>query len=507
MKRADDLEGRQTGARPFLTFRVAERIYALPAELVAEVIHTPSVARVPQAPKALVGVANLRGAVLPLVSLRNLVGLDEVGQGDSSRAIVLGAGAPVALAVDAIDALVTVEAHHVQTQPASLSAEPGERLIGAFQLGSGRGAAKILEIKTLLSQAFAQRDRAPKQTAERASRMTARVSSEAVAPRESFITFEVASQEFAFSLEAVQEIISMPNDITAVPRAEALVLGMMAFRETLLPLFSLRALLGLPPATLSDGREKVVVVSVSGALVGLVVDRARAILSADPAAIEPTPAAITARSIGETRIKSIYRGENGRRLISILAPEQLFREDVVQRLNGEQRAMRPKAPSETLTEMSKFLVFRLGDDEFGLPVEAVDEVARAPAQITRVPKTPKFLEGVVNLRGEVLPVVDQRRRFDMPKSEHPERRRLIVVRSERHRAGLIVDSVSEVLAVAADVVEAAPELTGDITRLIRGVANLEREGRIILLLDPGELLTRAERGILDAFEANTRKSS
>jgi purine-binding chemotaxis protein CheW len=157
--------------------------------------------------------------------------------------------------------------------------------------------------------------------------------------------------------------------------------------------------------------------------------------------------------------------------------------------------------------MSKFLVFRLGDDEFGLPVEAVDEVARAPAQITRVPKTPKFLEGVVNLRGEVLPVVDQRRRFDMPKSELPERRRLIVVRSERHRAGLIVDSVSEVLAVAADVVEAAPELTGDITRLIRGVANLEREGRIILLLDPGELLTRAERGILDAFEANTRKSS
>ena len=59
-------------------------------------------------------------------------------------------------------------------------------------------------------------------------------------------------------------------------------------------------------------------------------------------------------------------------------------------------------------------MFRLGDDEFGLPIDAVDEVARVPDQITRVPKTPKFLEGVVNLRGEVLPVVDQRRRFDMP---------------------------------------------------------------------------------------------
>ena len=65
-------------------------------------------------------------------------------------------------------------------------------------------------------------------------------------------------------------------------------------------------------------------------------------------------------------------------------------------------------------EERQFLVFRLGDDEFGLPIEAVDEVARVPDQITRLPRTPKFLEGVVNLRGEVLPVVDQRRRFDMP---------------------------------------------------------------------------------------------
>ena len=67
------------------------------------------------------------------------------------------------------------------------------------------------------------------------------------------------------------------------------------------------------------------------------------------------------------------------------------------------------------------MVFRLGDDEFGLPIEAVDEVARVPDQITRLPKTPKFLEGVVNLRGEVLPVVDQRRRFDMPALEQTER--------------------------------------------------------------------------------------
>ena len=129
-------------------------------------------------------------------------------------------------------------------------------------------------------------------------------------------------------------------------------------------------------------------------------------------------------------------------------------------------------------------------------------------EITRVPKTPKFLEGVINLRGDVLPVVDQRRRFDMPQLEQAEAgRRLIVVRTGRHRAGLIVDSVSEVLRTTADAIEGAPDLTEDIARLVHGVVNLEAEARIVLLLDPAELLTRAERGLLDKFESSAQASS
>lgn len=152
-----------------------------------------------------------------------------------------------------------------------------------------------------------------------------------------------------------------------------------------------------------------------------------------------------------------------------------------------------------------FLVFRLGDDEFGLPIDAVVEVARVPDQMTRVPKAPKFLEGVVNLRGEVLPVVDQRRRFDMPQSENLEGRRLVVVKTERHRAGVIVDSVSDVLRSNAAAIDPAPRLTDETSRLVKGVINLTSSKRIVLLLDPTELLTRAERGLLDKFQAERQR--
>jgi purine-binding chemotaxis protein CheW len=130
-----------------------------------------------------------------------------------------------------------------------------------------------------------------------------------------------------------------------------------------------------------------------------------------------------------------------------------------------------------------------------------------PDQITRVPKAPKFLEGVVNLRGEVLPVVDQRRRFDMPAAPQQGTRRLVVVRTDRHRAGLIVDSVSEVLRCPASDIEPAPNLTNEAVRLVNGVVNLEQAGRMVLLLDPAELLTRAERGLLDAFQAKTARAA
>jgi purine-binding chemotaxis protein CheW len=504
MNETKDRESIISDWRRFLLFRAERRTYALPVESIVEVIRVPAVTRVPQAPKALLGVANLRGAVLPLASLRVLLGMPAASESAASRAIVVGGDAPIAVAVDAIDALVTVEAREVQTRPADLSAEPGERLIGAFPLREGREAAKILDIQGLLAQAFAQRTR-PNRPAVAASAAVVRAS--ATAPeRDTLVTFDVGGQEFALDLGAVQEILSLPDSVAAMPRAEAPVLGMMAFREQLLPLLSLRGLLGFAPTPASDIREKVLVTSVGGALVGLVADRARAVVSVDPELSEPVPAVLAARTSGEARIKSIYRGEEGRRLISVLAPEQLFREDVMVRLGAGQGVTQLEAPRAPTGEERKLLVFRLGDDEFALPVEAIDEVARVPEQIMRVPKTPKFLEGVINLRGEVLPVVDQRSRFDMAKLEHSEGRRLIVVRTERHRAGLIVDSVSEVLGVSADAIGAAPDLTGDITRLVRGVVNLERQGRLILLLDPAELLTRAERGLLDAFASKPRKS-
>jgi purine-binding chemotaxis protein CheW len=498
----------QLDSRRFLTFDVGGQLYALRSEDVREVIRMPAMARVPQGPPALLGIGNLRGAVLPIAGLRQLLGQAAGADGSSARAIVLDVGAPIAVAVDSVTALEHVAEEQIDTRAREVGADGAERLLGVLAVAGGKGVAKILDIKAMLEAAFAARGRAQPRDAKPRASGAVREEKRETEVTETLVTFEVAGQEFALPLVDVQEIIPAPASVTALAHSEAVVLGLTTVRDMLLPLLSLRALLGFSSTQAASDREKVLIVKVGGARVGLVADRARAVVTADTRLLDPVPPALAARTGGESRIRSVYRGEAGRRLISILSSQQLFREDVMQKLAAEQRSQNgPDEPVEPIARQElTFLVFRLGDDEFGLPIDAVVEVARVPDQVTRLPKTPKFLEGVVNLRGEVLPVIDQRRRFDMPPLGKVATRRLVVVKTERHRAGVIVDQVAGVLRSSAGAVEPAPQLTEETSRLVRGVINLPSSSRIVLLLDPMELLTRAEQGLLDKFETQRQRT-
>lgn len=485
----------------FLTFRSEGRLYALPAASVSEVVRMPPLARVPQAPRSLMGLANLRGTVLPVASVRALLGRTDIAATLASRLIVLDGTSKVALAVDEVANLVRIAPEKVRTAEADIASEAGEHLRGVFENDSG--VAKILDIAELLRRAFPQ-DASRRQAAAASVAATMSADAPMESARQRLVTFEVAGQEYALPLEVVREIVTTPESLTVVPGSDEAVRGVMPYRDGLMPLLSLRKLLGLPPAVLT--REKVLIVAAGEVMIGFVADRTRAVLSVDPKRVEKVPPVLAARAGGETQIREIYRPVDGG-LVSILAPERMFREEVMRKLMQGDATMKARVEEnhrKSDADELRFLVFRLGDNEFALPVDAVDEVARVPDQITRLPKTPKFLEGVANLRGEVLPIVDQRRRFEMPPKETSSNRRLVVVRTEQHRAGLIVDSVSEVLRCRPDAIQASPDLTGDALGLVHSVINLETSGRMVLLLDPSELLTRTERGLLDTFSKETR---
>lgn len=484
--------------RRFVTFRIGAERYAVAAENVAEVIRMPRVSRVPQSPRALLGVANVRGTVLPVASVSALLGRE--GAAVARDALVFEGATSFALSVESVEALSEVAANAIDRAQGELNALPGERIDGVFRSGAHDVVTKIVDVGRLVAEAFARASSAP--TARiRTAKAAVSAASEAVEMRK-LATFDVAGQEFALELRHVREIIAAPESVTKIPASEAAVFGVVEFRRRLVPLFSLRSLLGLPMTGASN--RNVIITVVRGALAGLVVDGLRAVISAPPEQCEELPSVLGARMGGEARISEIYRAEQGR-LVAILTPEQLFRGNVMERLREIPEAASDDSQAQGDADERQFVIFRLGEDEYALPIEAVDEVGRVPSEITKLPRTPGFLEGVVNLRGEVLPVLDQRKRFDMPACQNQAARRLLVVRSEKHRAGLIVDGVSEVLRVGADAIDTASADGWDTTRLVHGVVKEAQSGRLIVILDAGELLSRSERALLDAFEADQRR--
>lgn len=145
-------------------------------------------------------------------------------------------------------------------------------------------------------------------------------------------------------------------------------------------------------------------------------------------------------------------------------------------------------------EVLQLVTFRLGKEEFSMDILKVQEIIRH-MDLTRVPRTPDFVDGVINLRGRVIPVLDLRKRFGLPEGERTNETRIIVVDVDNRTVGLKVDAVSEVLRLPADTVEPPPSwVTGIESDYIKGVGKLD--GRLIILLDVAKILTRTEKDAL-----------
>jgi purine-binding chemotaxis protein CheW len=139
-------------------------------------------------------------------------------------------------------------------------------------------------------------------------------------------------------------------------------------------------------------------------------------------------------------------------------------------------------------DLLQLVTFRLGDEEYAVDILRVQEIIKT-MEITRVPKAPSFVEGVVNLRGKVIPIVNLRKRLGMTTKEHTQETRIIVIDVQGRHIGLVVDSVSEVLRLSLKAMESAPSLERrSHADYIRGVGKYD--DRLIVLLDLDKLLVR-----------------
>ncbi len=151
----------------------------------------------------------------------------------------------------------------------------------------------------------------------------------------------------------------------------------------------------------------------------------------------------------------------------------------------------------TNEEVLQMVSFVLNEEEFGVDILKVQEIIRI-VELTRVPNAPHFVEGVINLRGRIVPVIDLRKRFGLPQNELDKNSRIVIVAVNNLVVGFLVDKVKEVLRVPKAVIEPPPEIASTIhTDYIIGVAKLE--DRLLIVLDLEKILAPTEKNELEAY--------
>lgn len=525
-------QGDGQDGQPLVTFCLNREHFAFPMAAVREIIRVPEVVRVPLSPPALEGLANLRGQMLPVVNLRRALRFQPIPNDSATRVVVVeeeGAHGIVGFVVDRVSRVII--AHQDQVEPVGagrgsidaallskiIKGQADQPMIMLLELGSllrsQQGTAELLAP----AAGSTRRGAAPELRERREGREYPEhdgVDGTTIGARSRehhLVSFQVARQEYAFPIAHVKEIVQIPAQLSQIPRAPAHILGVMTLRDQLLPLVSLRHLFRMPFEPLGT-HHRIVVIELPGqpgatgpgrrGVVGIVMDAVNEVLRVPAELVEELPGYLRQQERGD-ELAGICRLDGGKRLVGILAVERLFSSAAVQAALDAGEAARGTAREEVAVaterklgvsqadEEEQLVVFRLDGQEYGVPIDNVQEIIRLPETITGVPNAPTALVGVVNVRGLVLPVVDLRARFQLPRIPRNERQRVIIFSQTGANTGFIVDSVSEVLKLPRSALEELP-IRSRQNPLIGQVANLQGQRRMVLLLDTQRFLSRVE---------------
>lgn len=495
-----------------VTFTVGDQVFAFGMAKVLEIIRMPRAVAVPMTPSALLGLANLRGRVLPILEFRTLAGLDHRDIDDATRVIVVDVGQVVGLVVDRVHRVMHVESRDVETASGMESLIDGDLLDGVVKQDGGH-LVQLVDPEKIVGLKFSHTDMSDVTHSSIATGDLARIeeTSEDADDGGRLVSVSLDGQDYGFPIDCVDEIVRVPDTIDSVPRAADHVLGIINLRNRVLPLVCMRRVLGLSATTIAD-THRVVVVRMDDRRggtrrVGLVVDRVNEVLRINPGTVSEVPALLTTER-SNSDITAILRLDDGKRLVSVLGIDRMFAGDDLPD-TAEQAPDFHTQDAETETEVMttdgiedrQAIVFQMIDQEFGIMVEHVQEILRVPDTMNRVPKTADFVEGMMNLRGGVLPVIDMRSRLGLPRQDRADRQRVIVLDLEGRRTGFVVDGVNEVLRMPAGAVIETPRLSTVQQDMLSQAVKLDGGARLILLVDPRKLVSADDLQALDGLAA------
>jgi len=484
-----------------VTFALDGVEFGLDIDRVQEITPRSEITLVPGAPSFVLGVVNLRGMIIPVLDSRLRFHLEPQTPTPRTRIIILDLGGqPTGLQVDSVAEVVRLEDSVIRETPPLVAGVRSDYLAGMVTVGSRLITLINLE-KILDSSEFSQRELLLENNANsRGLGMSGMAMEENIVEDDlPYVTFALGRESFGINLQQVEEIIELPP-ITKVPDAPDYVLGVICLRDQVLPLLDVIHLLHVEEEGTQRQRDMVILLNLGESKLGIVVDGIQEIIRIREDMILPPP-----QTLGEDEVAK-FEGVVIRpdRMVSLVKLLHVLKAEDHQKIVAMGASLSGKDADENQVASSELplVVFRLGSEAYGLRLHEVREIIMAGV-ITPVPRAPSFIDGVLNLRGEVMPVIDLRDRFGLPRRAATNLSRIIITPIAGVFTGLVVDQVDEVMSVDQRRLEDPPKVaTAVANTYIQKVARTD--AGVIFILGIQELLSDLEGRQLEGFQGRKK---
>ncbi len=506
--RQSELERDATLKQKFLLCMLGDELFAIELDSVREIIRVPDPVPVPLAPDHITGIINLRGSIIPLISMRSIFRLPDKNNTESTKAVITETGQAAGLVMDKVLNVIEISRDKIEPVEKNSSDIDSFYIKGVIRDVDEHPLILVPDIQLVFDEAFRNIDNKKNgQSFQEPITGKEDIDEKSLYKTVQFVSFKVRNQEYAVPLNGVLEIIELTEKAVQVPNVHECIFGLIPLRDRFIPLVDIRTLFGFDPTEDYIG-TRVLILETDKTTAGIIVDSVSEVLTVDTGTVSGLPEILSGKE-EFSDITEVCRLNDGKRIISILSVEKLTKHVVVKEVLESVEEMKNRQTdggSLNTDDIEQFIVFILNDNEFGVPITSVQEIVRIPETMTSVPKAPDFVEGVMNLRGTVLPIIDQRKRMGLYASGRNDRQRIMVFMIDGVKTGFIVDEVTEVLKIPESYIEKAPALSDEQSRILDRVANLDKEKRIIQIINPEYMLEVEAVSVLKEMEESSENT-
>ncbi|WP_270566371.1 chemotaxis protein CheW [Clostridium beijerinckii] len=470
----------------YVVFIINNEEYAIDLVNVKEIVRVPEIKRVPNSTD-IEGVCSLRGELVTIIDIHKRYNISQSEYNDNSRVIVMEfKGFIIGIIVDKVSQVLEIDNSSIKLVLENnddakvgcidgiIMEEHGKRLIMIMDVQS---IVNINGLRSILTNA-------DKQEREKISAFVSENEE-----NEQLIIFSLNGAEYAFHVSEVKEIIRIPK-IAKTPNVSNFIEGIISLRDEIIGVVNLSKIINMNSQNINNDGS-ILLINIGDFTYGAIVDKVSEVkLVSKKDLLKPSQ---VIGNIDVKIVKEFANIDNGKRVVTVLDPYKIInleelQNDFKSNKNDVMSSNLDKSMLDSKKITESIVIFKIENEEYGISINFVEEI-NTISKITCFPSEEKFIDGLVNLRGDMIPIINLKTFFGLDFQDNDSYCKILIVKINNTKVGIRIDSASEVISISKDMFQNCPKDLNpeDNRRYIDGIIKLDDGRRIVLSLNPDEV--------------------